>query len=264
VAITAAPPATDARPSTLQELSPMLISLINFSRIKDAELQTVTRAINRQLAEDFQPYWGFGAQLRLEGKVGAKPSGSSLAGMRGEGVLYLWDESDVDGALGYHDKNHKGIPYGFVFTKLSEQLGENWTVTLSHEVLELVGDPQANLLVQGPHPDGGKHKVFHWFEMCDAVQSETYKLDGVELSNFVLPLYFTEGNEAGSRNDFLGTLSKGQSLASFGVNPGGYIGYYDPQTGENQTHQKKGDRKAAARIKAKRGRGAGRGAMLRK
>jgi hypothetical protein len=45
--------------------------------------------------------------------------------------------------------------------------------------------------------------VFHWFEMCDAVQSETYVIDGQSVSNFVLPLYFTASHERGSRNDFL-------------------------------------------------------------
>src|SRR5207244_13483369 len=44
----------------------------------------------------------------------------------------------------------------------------------------------------------------HWYEMCDAVQDESYEIDGVAVSNFVLPLYFTGGNEKGGRNDFLG------------------------------------------------------------
>ena len=32
------------------------------------------------------------------------------------------------------------------------------------------------------------------------------------------------------RNDFLGTINKdGSTLKSFGINPGGYVAYYDPQ-----------------------------------
>jgi hypothetical protein len=46
----------------------MIISVINFTKIKDEEVHRVLRAINRQIAEDFEPYWSFGAQLRLEGK----------------------------------------------------------------------------------------------------------------------------------------------------------------------------------------------------
>ena len=140
----------------------MLISIVNRSRsISDAELQTVIRAINRQIKDDFEPYWSFGATLRLEGAIGSKPDKNAPAELRGDAIIYLWDEVDVDGAVGYHDTNARGIPYGFVFTKLSKELGENWTVTLSHEALELIGDPQGNLLVQGPHPTKPGVEVFH-------------------------------------------------------------------------------------------------------
>jgi hypothetical protein len=68
---------------------------------------------------------------------------------------------DVADALGYHDKNDGGIPYGFVFTELWRQLKESWTVTLSHEALELIGDPEGNLLIQGPHPKDRRAHVLH-------------------------------------------------------------------------------------------------------
>ena len=181
--------------------------------------------------------------------------------MRGEAVLYLWDSIDVKDAAGYHEKNFKGISYAFVHVDLSIQLEEPWQVTFSHEALELVGDPQTNLLVQGPHPDAkqGGRQVFHWFEMCDAVQSETYEIDGTPVSNFILPLYFTPGEQSGGRNDFLGTLNKGKSLRSFGINPGGYVGFYDPKAGDDDTVMLDGDVKAAKRMKAKRAARTGRG-----
>jgi hypothetical protein len=231
----------------------MIISVINHTngKILDEEIQKTIQAINRQIAEDFEPYWSLGAKLRLEGRSGKKPSKTDLADMRGDAVLYLWSESDVPDALGYHDSNNRGIPYGFVFTQLSKKLGENWTVTLSHEALELIADPEANLLVQGPHPTDPKRAVFHWYEMSDAVQAEHYKVDGVAVSNFVLPLYFTGGDELGSRNDFLGRIHKGKTLQSFGVNPGGYIGFFDPRTGKHETFSMRGDARAAKRLALK-------------
>ena len=234
----------------------MIISVINHTngQIRDEELQEALRAINRQIAEDFEPYWSLGAKLRLEGRSGKQPSKTDLADMRGDAVLYLWDEVDVKDALGYHDTNHRGIPYGFVFTELSRQLGEHWTVTLSHEALELIGDPEVNLLVMGPHPADRKRDVFHWYEMCDAVQAETYKIDDIEVSNFVLPLYFTGGEEKGGRNDFLGKIHNGETLQSFGVNPGGYVGFFDPQLGDHgddDTFSIQGDRVAAERFRLK-------------
>lgn len=231
----------------------MIISIINHAsgKITDEELQDAIRAINRQITEDFEPHWSLGATLRLEGKSGGKPQKQDLADMRGDAVIYLWDTMNVTDALGYHDTNNRGIPFGFVFTELSKKLGENWTVTLSHEALELIGDPEVNLLVQGSHPLDLKKYVFHWYEMCDAVQAETYRIDGVEVSNFLLPLYFTGSEEIGGRNDFLGRTYNGKTLRSFGVNPGGYIGFFNPATGKDETFSMKGDRGAAKRLKIK-------------
>jgi phospholipase C len=243
----------------------MIISIVNRSgTIPDEELQRVIRAINRQIAEDFQPYWSFGAQLRLEGKIGKDPDGDSLPELRGDAVIYLWDKTDVEGALGYHCNNAFGIPYGFVFTKLSKELGEPWSVTLSHEALELLGDAQGNLLVQGPHPEKPAMEVFHWFEMCDAVQSQTYAIDEIEVANFVLPLYFTKDEQEGGRNDFLGRLVKGKGLSSFGVAAGGYIGFFNPRTREQEQWSPPKDSKAKKRLKIKSKSKYGRGYLRRR
>jgi subtilisin family serine protease len=229
----------------------MLISVINFSSKTDAEVQDVIRAINRQLEQDFAPYWHRSGELRLEGGVGRKPKPEKASEMRGHGVLYLQDEvGDVD-ALGYHDINLRGIPYGFVFLDLCEELGENWTVTLSHEALELVMDPEANLLVTGPHPEDPSRQVHHWYEVCDAVQSQSYWIDDVEVSNFVLPLYFTESNEKGRRNDFLGELRGGKGVPSFGVSKGGYVGFFDPETGDHESYTAPDDDEARRRMEVK-------------
>lgn len=231
----------------------MIISIVNHTngQISDTELQRVIRAINRQIAEDFEPYWSLGATLRLEGRSEKNPTKLALSDLRGDAILYLWDKTDVAGALGYHDQNARGIPYGFVFTDLAKKLGEEWSVTLSHEAMELIADPEVNLLVMGPHPADPKKTVFHWYEMCDAVQSETYEIDHVKVSNFVLPLYFTGSDEPGGRNDFLGTINNGKTLNSFGVNPGGYIGFFDPATGDHSTFSRKGDALAQKRMKIK-------------
>ena len=69
--------------------------------------------------------------------------------------------------------------------------------------------------------------------MCDAVQAESYKVDGVAVSNFVLPLYFTMGEQVGARNDLLNRGPK--PLRSFGIKDGGYIGFYDPDVKDHVT-----------------------------
>ncbi len=225
----------------------MIISIVNFSKVSDAEVQQTLRAINRQISQDFEPYWFMGARLRLEGRVGDTPAPQSAAELRGDAIIYLWDQTDVPGALGYHQANNRGIPYGFVFMDLAAKLKEPWSVTLSHEALELIGDANANQFAAGPHPDPKENGriVFHWYEMCDAVQADTYQIDQVNVSNFVLPAYFAGGIASGERNDFLGNAK----LAPFKTNPGGYLGFYDPAKQSNQTWAP--DPKAQERLDAK-------------
>lgn len=230
----------------------MIISLVNHSSvIRDEEVQQVIRAINRQIREDFEPYWSFGATLRLEGPIGQGPSVSSLSDMRGDAVLYLVDGADSRSALGWHQANYRDIAYGMVFLGLCEQMREAWSITLSHEALELVADPMVNLLVEGNHPNDRRRRVFHMFEVCDAVQAENYLVDNVAVSNFVLPSYFSLGEQGGRRNDFLGRCYAGQSLVSFGMNPGGYINFFDPRSGKWEQAAEASDQEAGLRLKLK-------------
>ena len=179
--------------------------------------------------------------------------------MRGDAVLYLVDGVNSLGATGWHLANYGDIPYGIVFLGLCAKIKEAWSITLSHEALELVGDPMCNLLVQGNDPLDRRRRVFHLFEMCDAVQAESYSIEGVALSNFVLPSYFSLGEQPGRRNDFLGRSYKGKTLESFGMNPGGYLNILDPKTGNWEQPVYGDDKEAQRRRKLKSQVKAGRG-----
>lgn len=213
----------------------MIISVINNTDKDDLEFQEKIRAINLQISRDFEPYWSLGGRLRLEGnsstyKINYK---THPIDMRGDAIIYVWeDPKDMDNAIGFHNQSFRGIPHGYVFTKLSKKLAEDWSVSLSHEALETIGDPATNLLVAGPHPDPEQNErtVLHTFEMCDVVQGESYEIENVEVSNFVLPLYFTPGEEHDGRNDFLGRSKDNEVLKSFGVKRGGYSNFYDIDT----------------------------------
>jgi hypothetical protein len=171
--------------------------------------------------------------------------------MRGDAILYLWDKTDVKSALGYHAKNFRGIPYGIVSVELAHALKQPWSHTFSHEALELIADPLCNLLVEGPHPHARhrNQRVFRWYEVCDPVQNEGYEIDGEMVSNFVLPLYFTEDDEKSGRNAF--HRHPKVHLTSFGTNPGGYVGFYDPKVGKHETWAPKGDARAHATLSIK-------------
>ena len=226
----------------------MIISVINTTDLDREEVQHTIRAVNRQLLEDFRRYWHIYAELRLEGWTGEPLNPGRPFNMRGDAVIYLLGGHTNTNALGYHAVTHRGVPYGFVFPSLSRELGEPWSVTLSHEALELALDPEVNRLVRGPHPnpDEATRLVYHWYELCDAVQGDTYIIDGVRVSNFLLPLYFTESEEHVNHNDFLGS-----GISSFGVRPGGYVGFLDPVAGKEDTYHEPHDQDAIDRLSKK-------------
>ena len=94
---------------------------------------------------------------------------------------------------------------------------------MSHEILEMVADPGANLYAAGFVRDRADRKrgALVSYEVCDPVESITYKIAGVPVSNFVLPEWFEPEHEDGSlKMDYRGRLNGPFQLA-----PGGYVDY---------------------------------------
>ncbi|WP_447597903.1 hypothetical protein [Nitrospira sp. Nam80] len=158
------------------------------SKLKDADVQDAVRVMNRQIMEDFMPIWGYRRTLKYIAAGFEQADDNTLKEEKiaADSVVYLLDESTLPGALGYHDLNTRDIPVGFVFV-----LDPNdWTTTLSHEVLELILDPTVNILIPGPHPKDPQNIVLHAYEVCDAVERMSYKIDGIDVSNFLTNLLY--------------------------------------------------------------------------
>ncbi len=198
------------------------ISVVNFSNLSDDDVQAAIRAVNRQIREDFAPIWGAVWDLRLHGSSFDADDIDSLVEefVQGEAVLYIVDEGHLPGAAGYHAINGREMPYGFVFVTDPN----NWTVTLSHEALELIIDPTVNVMVPGPDPRPGRQGniVLHTYEVCDAVERTSYLIDEVRLSNFITQQWFFSDDAPGTRNDFLGV-----GVPSFDATPNSHLAFLD-------------------------------------
>ena len=190
--------------------------------IKSSEVRKMVRAVKAQVKDDFCPAWDMKADV-LYAKSLEKLDPKNV-----DALVYLKDKvKDADYA-GYHDKDARtGVSLGYVFFDVSDSLEEDVSVTLSHEILEILGNRHVNYYALGPHPTK-ERIVFHWLEMCDAVQANSYKKEGVLVSDFLLPTYFTSDKEVREKNHFLSG-----KLESFGVMPGGYVGFFDPKTGRD-------------------------------
>lgn len=194
------------------------INVMNRSTVlNDTAVRDMMNAVQYQVTHDFAPRWGIGARFHFVGLKEPAPLGAWS--------MVILDTSDVAGALGYHDLTPDGFPIGKVFAKTTLQYGGEVSVTLSHEVLEALGDPHINLGVQGA--DGGT-----WFayENCDAVEADNfaYRRVGQLVSDFVLPEYFdwqTHKRELSFKNHV---------SAPFQVAPGGYMSFWTPNGGWQQ------------------------------
>lgn len=194
------------------------------AQISDADMAAAVAAINRQIAEHYAPEWGQTASVssfRLD-LGGAQ---ANLDG-RADAVIYVGDKAQdpttgVDGVWGYHSNNYSHVPYGFVYIDVCEQMvptigSMSWTAVLSHEVLELLADPTLAFLITGPAPNDPNSTVNYALEVCDPTQGDTYKIDNVDVSNFVTKKYFNLIGGVSAGTNFLNL-----TLAPFGVRPRG-------------------------------------------
>jgi hypothetical protein len=162
--------------------------------------------VKTQLDRDVAPLWGNTCDFIIIPKNQTPP----LA----DGYATFSDNADISGDLGFHDVGPNGEPIIKVFTKESERFGESPSITFSHEVIECIGDWNANTTVQGVDEQGKPCLYFR--EACDAVESDFYQINGVSLSNFVSPSWFSETGSIPF--DFLGKITK-----PFQIDHGGYI-----------------------------------------
>jgi hypothetical protein len=189
----------------------MFVNLVNHAtnpEITDDWLRRVAQAVTQQTQRDFCPIYGLAAwSLSYDPKCP----------YAGSPTLALFDDADQAGALGYHSLDPNGMPYAKVFVNDCLHYGgslddgaNSVSVTISHEMLEMVGDLAA---------DRFRFDLFgnaRAEEACDAVEDTSYKIYGISVSNFVTPSWYLDNGRAPF--DHLGVLRRPQSRTD-----GGYI-----------------------------------------
>lgn len=194
------------------------IYLVNHSTaLSNVTIERDIPAWEKAANEDFAPVWRT-PQIRLE-LVNAVPKGGIEA-------LFV-NTGPVVGALAYHTVR-AGVPEIVVYTVPSHG-GESRVFT--HELFETLADPTTSqfnegrpfhyITVVGAYPYSiepmPKNAVFLQ-EVCDPVEAFAYRLDGVEISDFITPRWF---NDAGSgRFDHMGKVA-----GPFTIAVGGYALY---------------------------------------
>jgi hypothetical protein len=193
---------------------PVHVALVDDSgTIDSSQLSEVAGALNEQVQADFAPAW------KVAATVGAYPS-APVHTWR----IELQKGIDQPGAAGYHDDDHHQ-PYA----KVDLTAGE-WTVTASHELLEMLGDPWGNRLHTAaalPGWSGTSKRVRYLVELADPCEAFNYQVGGVQVSDFLLPAFYRSSKRAVAGYSHTGGLDQPLEVAD-----GGYITFIDPENGD--------------------------------
>ena len=196
--------------------------------VTDAQVQLVMAALQIQLDRDFYPIWRTTAKLTFLSKNQPVPAGVW--------PIYILDNADVAGALGYHDEMNTGVPFGRVFVKTAQLYGYSWTVTLSHELLEMLVNPNVDLTVFR-QPNSATTGTIYAFEVGDPVEDDSfgYKINNILVSDFIFPSWFDD-YQVGVKYDFGNHVT-----APFQILKGGYVSIFNVPNHNGWSQITKGD-----------------------
>lgn len=182
------------------------VAVVPLDPSEDVQLDMLLRiaaAIQVQVQRDLGPKWDLQAAVSAFQSLRDVPQGTwPVAVTNREGL-------PVDG---FHFVMN-GLPFGVVGN--SEKL----SVVLSHEISEMLVDPSGSRTIAGPSL-AGDDTVQYFVEVCDVCEYETYAIDGIEVSDFVLPGYYDMNRSRPHGYSFTGSVSEPRQVL-----PGGYISW---------------------------------------
>jgi hypothetical protein len=172
------------------------------------DLTRVTAALQIQVTRDFAPIWGVTANVTPFFSMEHVPVGymvlvlAARPRIKTHGVHY---------AAG-------GRPFALVKYENLKHPG-NWSLTASHELLEMLSDPWGTRVMPGralESKDDSIEQVEYLLEVCDPCQKSTYLIDGVLVSDFVTPDFYSPKETVGLRYSFTGDVKKPRTVLKDG------------------------------------------------
>src|SRR5437762_7857854 len=170
------------------------LALVSLVRGHDAsDIARVAAALQRQATRDFSPLWGVRASVDAFPRLKDVPIG-------------YWPmivETDIHtpGAAGVHE-DRNGQPFALI------EMSDSWSLTASHEMLEMLGDPFGKRVIAGRSPKRGQGRVEFLVEMCDPCEADEfgYTVNDILVSDFITPNFYDPKRADGVRYSFTGAL----------------------------------------------------------
>ena len=193
---------------------PIHVALVaDTDSVSAREITRVAAALAKQVTRDFGPLWGVLATVDPVFSLEDVPVDYW--------PIVLRDKIKVPGADGFH-KDRFGQP----FARMS--LTDSWSLTASHECLEMLADPFGDRMIPGPSVKRGQERVSYLVEVCDPPESEefAYTVNDVLVSDFITPSFYDPVKVEGVRYSFTGAVKHPRQVLE-----GGYISW------RNQTNE---------------------------
>jgi hypothetical protein len=192
--------------------------LTKSTKVSLQELTRVSAALQRQVSRDLAPIWN------VQGTVDAFVSSEDVP--PGYWTITVMDTVPAKGAAGFHlDENEQ--PFADV------QWSPEWSLTASHECLEMLVDPFSHQVATGPSPIAGQGRVRFLVEVCDPCEARQFAYTmntgtaaEVLVSEFYTPEYFSPTQGSGVRYSFRGNLTAPRQVLE-----GGYLSWQNPADG---------------------------------
>jgi hypothetical protein len=175
-----------------------------------SDVSRVAAALQRQATRDFGPVWDVRATVDALPRLEDVPVG----------YWPMMIVPDVEGAAGVH-LDDDGQPFALI------EMSDSWSLTASHEMLEMLADPFGNRLVPGRSPKRGQGRVEFLVEVCDPSEAAEfgYTVNDILVSDFYTPRFFDPAIDTQARYSFTGAITKPRQVLR-----GGYVSWHHPAT----------------------------------
>lgn len=191
----------------------LTISVALVSEVEDhdpSDVSRVTAALQRQAIRDFRPIWD------VEATVDSFPTLEDVP--IGYWPMMVRTDIETEGAAGIHlDKD--GQPFALI------TMSDSWSLTASHELLEMLADPFGNRVVPGQSAKPDQGRVEFLVEVCDPSEADEfgYTVNDILVSDFYTPQFFDPVTAEGVRYSSTGAVTEPRTIRR-----GGYLSWHDP------------------------------------
>ncbi len=177
--------------------------------ISFSELTRVSAALQKQASRDLERYWDITATVDPFVSLDDVPPGYW--------PIIVRDDIPYEAAGIHIDKD--GQPLSLVTAS------DEWSLTASHELLEMLVDPFGNRLIAGVSPMPGQGRVEFLVEVSDPSEDVafSYHANGVRVSDFYTPRYFDPVAAQGVQYSFTGAIKQPREVLK-----GGYLSWHEP------------------------------------